>query len=149
MSEAETAAITRMLHARAEALRTKDAALLAADCAAELVSYDLAPPLVTRGIDRLALERWLAGCDGPVTGEMRELRIDVGGDVAFSTSLNRMCATAKRGKDMDLWVRTTLGLRKFEDRWRIVHEHISVPFYMDGSERAALDLRPEAREDQE
>jgi hypothetical protein len=29
MSEAETAAITRMLHARAEALRTKDAALLA------------------------------------------------------------------------------------------------------------------------
>jgi len=149
MSEAETAAIMRILHARGEALRTKDAEALAADYAAELVSYDLAPPLATRGIDRLALERWLAGWDGPVTGEMRELRIDVGGDVAFSASLNRMHATAKRGKDMDLWVRTTLGFRKIEGRWRIVHEHISVPFYMDGTERAAVDLQPEPREDQE
>jgi len=149
MSEAETAAIMRILHARGEALRTKDAEALAAGYATELVSYDLAPPLATRGIDRLALERWLAGWDGPVNGEMRELRIDVGGDVAFSASLNRMYARAKRGKDMDLWVRATLGFRKIEGRWRIVHEHISVPFYMDGSERAALDLQPEPGEDQE
>jgi hypothetical protein len=26
--------------------------------------------------------------------------------------------------------------------WRIVHEHNSTPFYLDGSLRAALDLRP-------
>ncbi|MFL5335470.1 MAG: YybH family protein, partial [Geminicoccaceae bacterium] len=136
-------------HARGEALRTKDAEALAADYATRLVSYDRAPPLATRGIDRLALERWLAGWDGPVNGEMRELRIDVSGDVAFSASLNRMYARAKRGKDMDLWVRATLGFRKIEGRWRIVHEHISVPFYMDGSERAALDLQPEPGEDQE
>ena len=43
---------------------------------------------------------------------------------------------------MDLWVRTTLGFRKADGRWRVVHEHVSVPFYMDGSERAALDLKP-------
>jgi ketosteroid isomerase-like protein len=26
--------------------------------------------------------------------------------------------------------------------WRIVHDHSSVPFYMDGSYRAAVDLKP-------
>ena len=26
--------------------------------------------------------------------------------------------------------------------WKIAHEHTSVPFYMDGSFRAAVDLEP-------
>jgi ketosteroid isomerase-like protein len=26
--------------------------------------------------------------------------------------------------------------------WRITHEHNSTPFYMDGSDKAALDLQP-------
>jgi ketosteroid isomerase-like protein len=26
--------------------------------------------------------------------------------------------------------------------WKIAHEHTSVPFYMDGSFRAAIDLKP-------
>jgi ketosteroid isomerase-like protein len=39
-------------------------------------------------------------------------------------------------------VRTTVGLRKIDGKWLIVHVHESVPFYMDGSDRAALDLKP-------
>jgi hypothetical protein len=27
-------------------------------------------------------------------------------------------------------------------KWAIVHEHVSVPFYMDGSYKAAIDLKP-------
>jgi hypothetical protein len=34
------------------------------------------------------------------------------------------------------------GRRKIDGSWRIVHEHNSTPFYLDGSLRAALDLRP-------
>jgi ketosteroid isomerase-like protein len=41
-----------------------------------------------------------------------------------------------------LWFRSTLGLRKIGGRWQITHEHNSTPFYMDGSDRAALDLQP-------
>ena len=77
-----------------------------------------------------------------MTGEVRDLDVTVGGDVAFCTSLNRMAAAAKQGEPMDIWVRTTLGLCKRDGRWRIVHEHVSVPFYMDGADRAALDLKP-------
>jgi ketosteroid isomerase-like protein len=27
-------------------------------------------------------------------------------------------------------------------RWKVTHEHTSVPFYMDGTDRPAFDLRP-------
>jgi PhnB protein len=40
-------------------------------------------------------------------------------------------------------VRETLGLRKIDGIWKIAHQHHSVPFYMDGSNRAAVDLKPE------
>jgi len=141
MTEDQTA-IRRILDQRARALHAKDAAGLTADYTDDLLTYDLAPPLATRGVDRPALEKWLAGWDGPITNEIRDLIIEVGGGIAYSTSLNRMQAVSCNGTPMDLWVRATLGFRKVEGRWRIAHEHVSVPFYMDGSERAALDLKP-------
>jgi ketosteroid isomerase-like protein len=39
-------------------------------------------------------------------------------------------------------VRQTLGFRKVAGTWKIAHEHTSVPFYMDGSDTAAVDLEP-------
>ena len=45
--------------------------------------------------------------------------------------------------DVDFWMRETLCLaRDNEAGWKIVHEHTSVPFSMDGSNRAAFDLEP-------
>jgi ketosteroid isomerase-like protein len=40
-------------------------------------------------------------------------------------------------------MRETLCLAREGDGWTIVHEHTSVPFYMDGSNRPAFDLEPE------
>jgi ketosteroid isomerase-like protein len=36
----------------------------------------------------------------------------------------------------------TLGCRRIDGAWKIVHEHASVPFAMDGSFRALVDLKP-------
>jgi hypothetical protein len=57
----------------------------------------------------------------------------------------RMGATTQAGESWDLWMRLTVGLAKAGGHWRIVHEHVSVPFYMDGSFRAATDLTPETK----
>jgi hypothetical protein len=35
-----------------------------------------------------------------------------------------------------------VGLRKSQRTWQIAHLHASVPFYMDETRRAALDLTP-------
>ena len=50
----------------------------------------------------------------------------------------------KKGVDhpVSFWMRETLCLKRREEEWRIVHEHTSVPFYMDGSLRPAFDLKP-------
>jgi PhnB protein len=53
-----------------------------------------------------------------------------------------MRGTKTDGEKVDLWFRQTLGLARHADIWKIVHEHESVPFYMDGSYRAAVDLKP-------
>jgi ketosteroid isomerase-like protein len=36
----------------------------------------------------------------------------------------------------------TFGLRKTGGRWQIAHLHGSVPFYMDQTFKAAVDLQP-------
>jgi uncharacterized protein (TIGR02246 family) len=105
------------------------------------VIYDLAPPLGRRGMNRDRVAAWLASWDGPIHIDARDIDLTIEGDVAFASVLNRMRGL-QSGEDRDLWYRTTMCLRKTNGRWRIVHEHSSVPFYMDGSYRAAVDLQP-------
>ena len=106
----------------------------------DAVIYDLAPPLVRRGMNRDNVTAWLAGWDGPIQIDARDVNLTVDGDLAFVSALNRM--RGRQGsEDQDMWYRTTTCLRKASGRWRIVHEHSSVPFYMDGSYRAAVDLK--------
>jgi len=124
---------------RAHADRGADAIVEA--YAPDAVLYDLAPPLVRRGMKRDNVAAWLAGWDGPIQIEARDVDLTVEGEVAFASGLNRMRGRIG-GKEQDLWYRSTVCLRKTDGRWRIVHDHTSVPFYMDGSYRAAVDLKP-------
>jgi ketosteroid isomerase-like protein len=54
----------------------------------------------------------------------------------------RISGTKIDGEHNDVWTRLTVGLRKIDGAWQVTHEHMSVPFYMDGSYRAAVDLKP-------
>jgi ketosteroid isomerase-like protein len=59
--------------------------------------------------------------------------------MAFSHSLNRISGKRTDGEETDVWVRATVCYFKIDGRWRIAHEHVSVPFYMD-SGKASVDL---------
>jgi ketosteroid isomerase-like protein len=72
----------------------------------------------------------------------RDLSITADGDVAFCRSLNRISGTRTDGEETDVWVRATVGLRRIDGSWQVTHEHSSLPFYRDGSYRAAVDLVP-------
>jgi ketosteroid isomerase-like protein len=57
--------------------------------------------------------------------------------------MTRLTATPQgMTESFTLWYRSTLGLRRTDGRWQIVHEHESVPFEMDGSFQASLGLQP-------
>jgi PhnB protein len=142
---ADAAAIRALIDKRAEALRAKDAEGVVSGQAPEIVSFTLAPPLrqmADKPRAREGLKAWFATWSGPLGYEMRDPSITVGGDVAFCLGLVRISGTKTNGKKEDVWARQTLCLERLGGAWKVVHEHTSVPFYMDGSVKAAVDLKP-------
>jgi len=127
-----------------KALRAKDVDGLMSHYAPDIVVFDLAPPLQYEGAVayRKNWADWFPSFQGPVGYEIRDLSITTGGNVAFCRSLNRITGTRTSGENTDVWVRATVGLRRIDGQWMVTHEHVSVPFYMDGSDKAALDLKP-------
>jgi uncharacterized protein (TIGR02246 family) len=140
----DEAQIRALIDSWVKAISAKDVDAVMSHYAADIVTFDLAPPLQYTGADALkkSLEAWFPTFRGPVGYEIRDLCIIAGDDVAFCRSLNRISGMRTDGEDTNVWVRATVGLRKIDGKWSIVHEHLSVPFYMDGSDRAALDLKP-------
>jgi len=137
--------IREVIEGRAAALQAGDVKAMLAYYAPKLVWFSLAPPLAQNmdGNDPAPLTAWLAGFEAPPKREVTELKITADGDVAFATSLDSMTAVPKGGtEEFTLWYRSTVGLRRADGRWQVVHEHQSVPFYMDGSFRASIDLEP-------
>ena len=126
----------------AEAMRNKDAERVVAFGAPEFVQFSLAPPLIATDADVKGLKAWFAKWKGPLGFELRDLHVTAGDDVAFCFCLSHLQGTDTDGETSDLWFRQTLCFRKIAGAWKIVHAHESVPFYMDGSFRAALDLKP-------
>jgi PhnB protein len=141
---AADAEIRRMIDAHAAGVHDRDVDAASRHADPDILVYDLAPPLRTRGSDtyRKNLAEWFPTWDGPIGSEMRELEITAGDDVAFATCLNRISGVKRGGEEVSVWVRTTLGLRRVGGRWTVTHEHVSTPFYMDGSVKAAVDLQP-------
>jgi uncharacterized protein (TIGR02246 family) len=140
-STADRAEIDALFQQLAKAHDDHNADAIVQLYAPDAVIYELAPPLGRRGMTRDAVAAWLAGWDGPIHIDARDVTLTVASDLAFVSALNRMRGR-QGGEDQDLWYRSTICLRKTSGRWRIVHDHSSVPFYMDGSYRAAVDLQP-------
>jgi len=59
--------------------------------------------------------------------DVLEIGITAGQDVGFAVALMRCGGTNGEGQHAELVFRLTIGLRKIDERWRIVHEHHSVP----------------------
>ena len=123
--------VRRLLEAWAEAVRRHDLAGVLACHAEELVYFDVPPPEQVRGIDAYA-KSWppffgYIGDDGQF--ELTELQIAAGEDVAFAHAIlivrGETEATSAR-------VRLTVGLRKIDGSWWVVHEHHSAPYEQAG-----------------
>jgi ketosteroid isomerase-like protein len=133
--------------------RAKDAGQIVAGYAPDIVMYSLAPPLRSGRGDLLdigggrkvdmttaaGVQAWLDGFgDAPFDYELRDLDVVAGGEAGYAHGLARMGSAGA----FSMWIRITFGLRKNDGRWQISHLHVSVPFYMDQTVKAAVDLQP-------
>ncbi len=139
-------AIRDLVAGQVPLMRAKDAAAVVARYTSDVVTFSLAPPLSRAGgevRDVEGLRAWFGTFGDDLDYEVREVSVTVGDGVAFCHSINRLSATSlPANQHFDLWFRVTWGLRKVDGAWLIAHEHQSTPFYMDGSFRAAVDLKP-------
>ncbi|MGA7522796.1 MAG: nuclear transport factor 2 family protein [Acidobacteriaceae bacterium] len=139
----DEAAIREVIAGMAKARYDKDAEAIAAPYTRDAAIFNLAPPLLHTGINLPETRGWLDTWDGPIIIEPRDFSVTVAGDTAVAWGYMRMQGTKiDPPAKPNFWMRETLVLERRGGTWRIVHEHTSVPFYMDASTRPAFDLQP-------
>jgi len=123
----EEMAIRAQIEAWAAAVRAQDMAGILRNHSADMVMFDVPPPLRLRGIAayEASWPQFFEASPKPIRFDIKDLQITAGNDVAFAVALMR-CAVIEDG-DVDLDFRLTVGLRKIDGQWIVTHEHHSVP----------------------
>jgi ketosteroid isomerase-like protein len=135
--------IRTLIENRVQAVREKNVDKAMQFFTANVLSFDVVGPLRFSGAAtiRQRVEEWFGSFEGPIGFDVDELNISASGDVAYSHSLNHVNAAKTDGKTLDMWWRSTVGYRKLNGGWVILHEHNSVPFDV-ASGKVSLDLKP-------
>ena len=127
---AQDAAEVRALIDRwTDAVRRHDLDAILVDHDPDMVMFDVPPPLQLKGIDayRATWDFFFRYHQPGDAFDVREMEVVAGRDVAFAYALMRCGGMEDVSDSGHLDFRLTLGLRKTDGRWRIVHEHHSLP----------------------
>jgi ketosteroid isomerase-like protein len=111
-------------------LSMKDVKRMMSHYAADVVVYDVKPPFQTKGA--VAWRHVWEACIGyfpdSFTVMISDLYIYVSGDIALAHYIFRLKGPEKDHDAMQTWMRATTGFKKIQGKWKIIHEHGSVPF---------------------
>jgi uncharacterized protein (TIGR02246 family) len=113
----------------ARAVREENRVGIRADHDSEMLMFDVPPPFLSRGLDAYMAtwETFFSCAEKPVAFDFHDVKITAGNDVAFATATGRCVDIDSKGKREELEFRLTMCLRKIDGRWRVVHEHHSLP----------------------
>ena len=125
----DEAEIHALIERWAKAVREEDRPAIRADHDPGILMFDVPPPFLSEGLDAYMAtwETFFSSVEKPVAFAFHDVRVTCGQDVAFATAVGRCVATDSHGKREPLEFRLTMGLRKIDNRWRIMHEHHSLP----------------------
>jgi uncharacterized protein (TIGR02246 family) len=121
--------IQALIERWAKAVREEKMAAIRADHDPEMLMFDVPPPFLSQGLDAYMAtwELFFSCAERPVTFDFRDVKITAGTDVAFATAIGHCVSLNANRKREELEFRLTMGLRKIEGRWRVMHEHHSLP----------------------
>jgi uncharacterized protein (TIGR02246 family) len=126
-----------------EGIRARDLDGLKRVYAADVVSFDVEPPLQHVGVDA-KMRNWanVFAVFLDATYEVRDLAIAAGDDVAFGHGFGRLSGTLKNGTaTAGMWVRATFCFQKVDGNWLITHDQVSVPLDL-ATGKGITDLEP-------
>jgi ketosteroid isomerase-like protein len=126
---AEETDIRELITNWAASVRAKDFQGILAHHDHNFLMFDVPPPLESRGLKayQKTWDLFYSAQPEPVAFDIKRLEIIAGTDVAFAVALMQCAEIDKNGQRIPLDFRLTVGLRKINGRWVIVHEHHSVP----------------------
>ena len=119
-----------LIEERVTAVARRDVEALAAQQAADVLAFNVLPPLRLQGAEQVAPQTraWFDGYARGPGYEVRDLVVDADGDLGYCAFLYHVTGTLQTGKEVSMWVRATLVCRKRDGRWVIVHDHESIPW---------------------
>jgi uncharacterized protein (TIGR02246 family) len=125
----DEAAVRKLIDDWAAAVRRKDMAAILRGHAPDIVMFDVPPPLESRGIAayEATWEQFFGWARAQVVFDVRRLEVVAGAEVAFAVALMRCKGAQPGGPETEVDFRLTVGLRKNDGRWTVVHEHHSIP----------------------
>jgi ketosteroid isomerase-like protein len=125
-----------------ESVRTRDLDGIKTIFAPGLVSFDIEPPLRHLGAEA-KWNNWIKVFTvyQAIDYELRDLTVQVSGDLAVAYSINHISGTLQTGDTNDYWLRWTAVFRKIDGTWLITHDQVSVPTDF-ATGRSRLDLEP-------
>ena len=125
----DEAEIRALIERWAKAVRDEDRSAIRADHDPGVLMFDVPPPFQSQGLDAYMAtwETFFSSAGKPVAFAFHDIRVTCGEDVAFVTAVGRCTSIDAHGKRELLEFRLTMGLRKIDGRWRIMHEHHSLP----------------------
>jgi uncharacterized protein (TIGR02246 family) len=128
-SGTDEAAIRQLIEDWAAAVRKKNLAGILAHHASDIVMFDVPAPIVSRGIAayEATWKTFFNWSDAVPVFDIDEMHVVAGTDVAFAYAMMHCAGTEKSGEHIDLAFRLTVGLRKIDGAWTMLHEHHSIP----------------------
>lgn len=120
----DEAQIRELIENWAKAISSGDRKAILAQHSPNLLMFDF-PPHIVRGLDEYD-KTWDFFFDSPrglISFVPSDLQVMAGADVAFAHCLIHCDGTSAGPLDL----RLTVGLRKIDEMWIIMHEHHSVP----------------------
>ena len=121
--------ILALIERWSKAVRDEDRATIRQDHDANILMFDVPPPFSSRGIDAY-MATWqifFANVEKPVSFNFDDIEVTAGAEVAFATAKGRCVNIDRAGKREPLEFRLTIGLKKINAKWRVMHEHHSLP----------------------
>jgi len=122
-------AIRDLVENWARAVRTKDLDGILANHSPDMLMFDVPPPIQSKGIEayRKTWDLFFSWSQDSGVFDISEMNITAGKDVAFVTALMRCAGPEANGDKTELEFRLTIGLRKIDGQWTVIHEHHSIP----------------------
>ena len=141
--EVAEAQIRLQINQVAEGIRAQDLEGLEQLYTADVVSFDVEPPLQHVGV-AAKMKNWsnVFTFFQDATYEVRDLELTVGDDVAFGHCFGRLSGILRNGTATSgMWVRATFCFQQVDGNWLIAHDQVSVPLDM-ASGKGVTDLQP-------